>query len=126
VAFASPVSQPPRRLHSARMLGPPARWMAPSTPPPHSSGVLVEFTIASTFCAVRSPITNVVRMQPLYHPAAAADRRRVNTAPPAVPYRRMGSILVERGLISEAQLGQALAEQDSSGRLLGEILVSSF
>jgi len=50
----------------------------------------------------------------------------VNTAPPDVPYRRIGSILVERGLISEAQLGQALAEQDSSGRLLGEILVSSF
>jgi hypothetical protein len=50
----------------------------------------------------------------------------VNTAPPEVPYRRIGSILVERGLISEAELGQALAEQDSTGRLLGEILVSSF
>jgi hypothetical protein len=50
----------------------------------------------------------------------------MSTAPPEVPYRRIGSILVERGLISDAELARALAEQDSSGRLLGEILVSSF
>ena len=65
-------------------------------------------------------------MLPLYHRPFPADRERVSTAPPEVPYRRIGSILVERGLISDVQLGQALAEQDSSGRLLGEILVSSF
>ena len=50
----------------------------------------------------------------------------MSTAPPEVPYRRIGSILVERGLISDAQLAEALAEQDRSGRLLGEILVSGF
>jgi hypothetical protein len=50
----------------------------------------------------------------------------VNAAHPDVPYRRIGSILVERGLITQAQLGQALAEQDETGRLLGEILVSGF
>ncbi len=50
----------------------------------------------------------------------------MNTASPEVPYRRIGSILVERGLISPAQLADALAEQDRSGRLLGEILVSSY
>ncbi len=45
---------------------------------------------------------------------------------PEVPYRRIGSILVERGLITEDELRLALDEQDRSGRLLGEILVSSF
>jgi hypothetical protein len=65
-------------------------------------------------------------MLPLYHRRTAADRKQVTTAPPEVPYRRIGSILVERGLISGAQLAEALAEQDRSGRLLGEILVSSF
>jgi len=50
----------------------------------------------------------------------------VTTAPPNVPYRRIGEIFVERGLISDAQLAEALAEQGKTGRLLGEILVSGF
>jgi hypothetical protein len=56
----------------------------------------------------------------------AADTRCVNATAPEVPYRRIGSILVERGLISQAELARALAEQDATGRLLGEILVSGF
>src|SRR5204863_98801 len=36
VSLASPVTQPPSVRHSARISGPPARWMAPSTPPPAS------------------------------------------------------------------------------------------
>ena len=45
---------------------------------------------------------------------------------PEIPYRRIGTILVEWQLISEHELGQALTEQEDTGRLLGEILVSSY
>jgi hypothetical protein len=43
-----------------------------------------------------------------------------------IPYRRIGSILVEWRLITESQLAEALAEQEQTGRLLGEILVSGY
>ncbi len=42
------------------------------------------------------------------------------------PYRRIGTILVERGLISEHELSVALAEQERSGRPLGEVCVERF
>src|SRR5208282_996330 len=35
------------RLHSSRIDGPPARWMAPSTPPPPSREELAALTMAS-------------------------------------------------------------------------------
>ena len=44
----------------------------------------------------------------------------------AAPHRRIGVILVERGLIDQAQLDEALAEQDACGRPLGEICVERF
>jgi len=47
-------------------------------------------------------------------------------ATPDIPYRRIGTILVEWGLITGAQLAEALAEQERTGRLLGEILVSAY
>jgi hypothetical protein len=37
--------------------------------------------------------------------------------------RRLGSLLVEAGLVSERELGEALAEQERSGVRLGEVLV---
>src|SRR5436309_2554675 len=43
-------------------------------------------------------------------------------APPAAP-RRLGELLVERGLLTGSELDAALAEQEDSGRLLGEIIV---
>src|SRR5215216_1629845 len=43
------------------MDGPPALWIAPSTPPPPSSVGLAALTIASTFCSVMSPITSWIR-----------------------------------------------------------------
>jgi hypothetical protein len=43
-----------------------------------------------------------------------------------VPYRRIGTILVEWRLITQRQLTQALDEQERTGRLLGEILVSGY
>src|SRR6185312_16586920 len=58
VAFASPVGQPPRRRHSSMIDGPPARWMAPSTPPPPRSPLFAAFTIASTATVVMSPWTS--------------------------------------------------------------------
>ena len=44
----------------------------------------------------------------------------------SVSYRRIGTILVEIGVITQAQLDSALGEQGRSGRLLGEILVSTY
>ena len=58
---ASPTLQPPCRLrmswHSLRMASPPARWMAPSTPPPPRREVLAALTMASTLSFVMSPIS---------------------------------------------------------------------
>ena len=47
-------------------------------------------------------------------------------ASPAISSRLIGAIFVERGLITEAQLEKALAEQAESGERLGEILVQSY
>jgi methyl-accepting chemotaxis protein len=44
----------------------------------------------------------------------------------SISYRRIGTILVEMGIVPQAQLDSALSEQRHSGRLLGEILVSSY
>src|SRR5262249_18363247 len=43
-----------------------------------------------------------------------------------IPYRRIGTILAEWRLISEEQLSRALTEQEETGRLLGEILVTRY
>ena len=40
------------------------------------------------------------------------------------PWRPLGELFVERGLISEEQLEEALAEQAATGQRLGEILVA--
>ena len=42
----------------------------------------------------------------------------------AISSRLIGSFIVEKGLITEEQLELALDEQQTSGRLLGEILVA--
>src|SRR5438093_4477003 len=49
------------RLHSARIAGPPRRWIAPSTPPPPIKEELAAFTTASTSCAVMSPSASETR-----------------------------------------------------------------
>src|SRR3954452_18069205 len=67
VATASPVVRPfPYRearsfRHSARMSGPPLRWIAPSTPPPPSSDEFAALTMASTCSVVMSPVTSSIR-----------------------------------------------------------------
>ncbi len=42
------------------------------------------------------------------------------------PCRQIGAIFVEKRLITADQLARALAEQERSGRLLGEICVASY
>jgi hypothetical protein len=41
------------------------------------------------------------------------------------PWRQLGALLVDEGLLTDGELEQALAEQARSGRLLGQILVSN-
>src|SRR5579883_2959099 len=55
VATALPVGERPILRHSSMMLGPPARWMAPSTPPPPASAELAALTMASASTLVMSP-----------------------------------------------------------------------
>ena len=68
VATACPVGSPSgyrssrMRRHSARIAGPPTRWMAPSTPPPPRSDEFAALTIASTACSVMSPCTISIRI----------------------------------------------------------------
>jgi chromosome segregation ATPase len=45
---------------------------------------------------------------------------------PAVSARLIGAIFVEKGLITDEQLEQALQQQESTGERLGEILVTQF
>jgi hypothetical protein len=41
------------------------------------------------------------------------------------PWRQLGDLLIDEGLLTEGELEQALVEQARSGRLLGQILVSN-
>ncbi len=41
-----------------------------------------------------------------------------------IPWRPIGELFVDRGLVSQGQLEEALAEQAATGKRLGEILVS--
>lgn len=43
--------------------------------------------------------------------------------PPQAPPRRIGDILIEEGLISSAQLGQALSESRATGQPIGSVVV---
>ena len=50
----------------------------------------------------------------------------VSASDQSVPYRKIGSIFVEKQLITPGQLALALEEQEKTGRLLGEICVARF
>lgn len=50
----------------------------------------------------------------------------MDSSTPSVPYRRIGTILVERRLITEDELAHALAKQKESGLPLGEIVVAGY
>jgi hypothetical protein len=55
--------------------------------------------------------------------AGADDRPGEQAESEPQPWRPLGSLLVERGALSEAQLAEALRQQRTSDRRLGEILV---
>ncbi len=55
-----------------------------------------------------------------------ADSCHVDVQPGQAAPRRIGTILVERRLITDAQLELALKEQEATGRPLGEICVERF
>src|SRR5258705_13528565 len=57
VATALPVGQVANAASSRMMVGPPARWMAPSTPPPPAREELAALAMASTGILVMSPST---------------------------------------------------------------------
>ncbi len=44
---------------------------------------------------------------------------------PARPWRPIGEVLVEAGVITRSELDEALAEQRTTGRRLGEVLIES-
>src|SRR5437867_13056449 len=60
-------------LHSSRICGPPARWIAPSTPPPPKSPGLAALTIASVSCRVMSPCTRTSLALPTVRWSMAGD-----------------------------------------------------
>src|SRR5215475_1600851 len=49
--------------------GPPARWTAPSTPPPPASELLAALTMASTSRVVMSALRSVIRPRPKARPS---------------------------------------------------------
>jgi hypothetical protein len=59
-----------------------------------------------------------VATEPHEHAEPAAE-----PAAPPTPPRRLGELLVEKGLLTGPELEAALAEQEDSGRLLGEVVV---
>src|SRR5208337_2480131 len=74
VATACPAGRRPIRstirLQASRMAGPPARWIAPSTPPPPSREELAAFTMASVRSRLISPGPVTTRRR------SASDTRR--------------------------------------------------
>src|SRR6266404_4730441 len=101
VSLASPVAQPPSVRHSSRIWGPPARWMAPSTPPPPSSVVLAAFTITSVAWVVMSPRTSSTvapaqsrrRTLARYHRRPRQAILELRPRPPRAPDGRLRSLL---------------------------------
>ena len=53
------------------------------------------------------------------------DQTTQNGSTPARPWRPIGEVLVDAGVITRNELDEALAEQRTSGRRLGEILIET-
>src|SRR6185436_7531634 len=102
VTTACPAGQEPIRAtiarHSSRIAGPPARWMAPSTPPPPRSPGLAALTMASASWRVMSPWTRRSLVPPTaISGTLAADER------PALLAHELGDIVRSaRGLSGRA------------------------
>jgi hypothetical protein len=53
------------------------------------------------------------------------DQTTQNGSTPARPWRPIGELLVDAGVITRSELDEALVEQRTSGKRLGEILIES-
>lgn len=53
------------------------------------------------------------------------DETTQNGSEPTRPWRPIGEVLVDAGVITRAELDEALAEQRTTGHRLGEILIES-
>jgi hypothetical protein len=80
VITAWPVGQPPNWRHWAMISGPPAAWMAPSTPPPPARRLLAALTMASTSCRVMSPCSSTSLVLPISFSSISALARPVGAA----------------------------------------------
>jgi polyhydroxyalkanoate synthesis regulator phasin len=58
-------------------------------------------------------------------PAAMTQEMTQNGSAPTRPWRPIGELLVDAGVITRAELDEALAEQRKTGQRLGEILIES-
>jgi MSHA biogenesis protein MshE len=68
-----------------------------------------------------APVCAVIRL--IAGASAAGARLAARTmSNPAIPKLRLGELLIREGLLSEAQLQQALARQKQTGRRLGAVL----
>src|SRR4051812_5619698 len=106
------------RWQASRIAGPPARWIAPSTPPPPSNDELAALTTASISCVVMSPRTKVImvvdgisdvpspRRRPLtparWHPSRSPGHASTAPRPRRCPFRRTAA-----GARSEPALSSA-------------------
>jgi hypothetical protein len=94
-------------------------------------GLLGEILVSLGFVST-SEIATALGSQHGVHVEMAIKRRerRLRVPPPptkhagGAPWRPLGRLLVEKGLLSESGLERALVDQRATGRLLGEIVVS--
>jgi hypothetical protein len=101
-------------------------------------GVITEEQLETALCAQRDRggmlgeiLTSRGWVTPLSI-AAALARQKTETAPPSgqadragrgADWKPLGTVLLEKGLVTEGRLEQALAVQQNGGGFLGEILV---
>src|SRR5512143_2347885 len=121
VITASPVGHPPclARIawHSARIRGPPARWIAPSTPPPPRSDELAALTIASASSPVMSPRTSSIVPRPNRR-SIAAPSRMVLWSPDGGLLRAVEGAMLAFEIIAEQRIREAI-ERGEFDRLPG-------
>ena len=58
-------------------------------------------------------------------PAAMTQETTQNGSAPMRPWRPIGEVLVDAGVITRSELDEALADQRTTGRRLGEILIET-